>query len=135
MKNVLLDSWAILAFLNREEPVAAHIRHLLHTAEEQQQPIYLSIINLGEVYYTIGRRRGLTFAGQILEQIRHMPVEIVPVDETLVLQAATYKMRHPISYADAFALATAIQQNATLLTGDPEFKPLQPLYEIELLER
>jgi len=37
-----------------------------------------------------------------------------------VIQAAELRGRHPISYADAFAVATAIAHGATLLTGDPE---------------
>jgi ribonuclease VapC len=30
-----------------------------------------------------------------------------------------------IAYADCFAAALALQQNATLVTGDPEFKHLE----------
>jgi hypothetical protein len=34
------------------------------------------------------------------------------------------KARHAIAYADAFAVTTALEFGATLLTGDPEIKPL-----------
>jgi predicted nucleic acid-binding protein len=37
-----------------------------------------------------------------------------------VLEAALIKASHAISYADAFAVATAMAHDATLLTGDPE---------------
>jgi predicted nucleic acid-binding protein len=97
--------------------------------------ILISIINLGEICYTVGRRRGLTFALHQVAQIRQLPIEILPVDEALVMQAATYKMRHPISYADAFALATAVREGAILMTGDPEFGKLQAIFDIELLQR
>src|SRR4029450_7212756 len=35
------------------------------------------------------------------------------------------KSKHAIAYADAFAVATAVEFNATLLTGDPEIEPLE----------
>jgi hypothetical protein len=37
-----------------------------------------------------------------------------------VLEAATIKARHPLSYTGAFAVATALAHGAVLLTGDPE---------------
>jgi predicted nucleic acid-binding protein len=44
-------------------------------------------------------------------------------------------MKHAISYADAFAAATALSQKATLLTGDPELKSIRGLFEVEGLTR
>jgi predicted nucleic acid-binding protein len=44
-------------------------------------------------------------------------------------------MLYPISYADAFAVAAALQQNATLVTGDPELNKLQGRVSIEMLQR
>jgi predicted nucleic acid-binding protein len=31
----------------------------------------------------------------------------------------------PISYADSFAAALAVQRGARLVTGDPDFRPLE----------
>jgi ribonuclease VapC len=121
--------------LNAEEPAASRVRSLLASTDQADMRILLSIINLGEIFYTVGRRRGLTFAQHQLTQIRQLPIEILPIDEALVVQAATYKMHHPISYADAFALATAVREDAILMTGDPEFGKLQVLFDIELLHR
>lgn len=39
-------------------------------------------------------------------------------------------MRYPISYADAFALATALEQNAALVTGDQEFRQVEHLVKV-----
>jgi predicted nucleic acid-binding protein len=41
-------------------------------------------------------------------------------DEQRVLEAARLKSDHRMSYADAFAAATAIAHDAELWTGDPE---------------
>lgn len=43
------------------------------------------------------------------------------------------KAHHPISYADAFALALAQEKQAALLTGDPEFRKVESLATIEWL--
>ena len=40
---------------------------------------------------------------------------------------------YPLSYADAFAAETARDQNAILVTGDPELWQLSKLEPIELL--
>ena len=53
------------------------------------------------------------------------------VTETRILAAAELKAQYPISYADAFAAALAIERGATLVSGDPEFSALTP--EINLL--
>jgi len=44
------------------------------------------------------------------------------------MTAATLTSRHAISYADAFAAATAILRDAPLVTGNPE---LQTMAETE----
>ena len=46
----------------------------------------------------------------------------MPADFELVLAAARIKAQFPVSYADCFALATAIRYEAPIVTGDPEFK-------------
>ncbi len=42
-----------------------------------------------------------------------------------VRRAAELKSTHAIAYADAFVVATAVEFNAILLTGDPEIEPLE----------
>jgi predicted nucleic acid-binding protein len=80
-KNVLLDTWAILALLYAEEPAATRVRSLLLAAGQGHIQAFLTLINLGEIYYTVGKRRGLAFAQQILLRIRALPVAILLVDE------------------------------------------------------
>ena len=47
-------------------------------------------------------------------------------------RAAELKASHAIAYADAFAVATALEFRATLLTGDPEIKPLEGEEELQV---
>lgn len=79
----------------------------------------LHIINLGEIFYRVYRLAGLKKAEDIIEKIRLLPIKIVSVSDGAVMEAAEIKGKYPISYADAFAVATALQTGATLVTGDP----------------
>jgi len=112
--QVVLDSWAVLRYLEDIDPAATAVARLL----EEGRPI-VSWINVGEVYYVIHRRHG---EGEAVGTVRDLQavtdMEVPDVDR--VLEAAKIKADHPMSYADAFAAATAITNNATLWTGDPE---------------
>lgn len=46
------------------------------------------------------------------------------------MEAAKIKGRYPVSYADAFAIATTLELEATLVTGDPEYNAVSTLIEI-----
>jgi ribonuclease VapC len=65
--------------------------------------------------------------------IRLLPLKIIPCPNDLVLEAAEIKAQYPIAYADAFVLASAIRENALIITGDPEFKEVEHLVEIHWL--
>jgi hypothetical protein len=47
-------------------------------------------------------------------------LDVETPDSERVLAAATIKAEHRLSYADAFAAATALAHDVALLTGDPE---------------
>ncbi|GAB4531592.1 MAG: type II toxin-antitoxin system VapC family toxin [Anaerolineae bacterium] len=130
----MLDSFAMLAYLNGE-PGAAQVRATLRRAERGEYRVCMSLINLGEVLYLTERRRGLTAAQRALALVGSLPVEVLPVERPLVLQAAHIKAHHPLAYADAFAAACARQEDAAVLTGDPEFRTVEGLVRVEWLER
>jgi ribonuclease VapC len=131
----VFDAWAILALLQGEEPAASRVKHLLESAERGETEIALCIVNLGEVYYRIGKVRGESEAVSTLTSIQRLAISIVSVTDKMVFSAAELKMHHSISYADAFAVATAAQLGATLVTGDPELVQLTHNIRIEPLTR
>lgn len=131
----LLDSWAVLAYLKGESPADRRVINLLEQARQGTARLLISIINVGEVYYSLGRQQGEEFAGQVLADLRVLPVEFLPADEAAVFAAARWKMRHPLSYADAFAAAAAEGHQAILLTGDPELLALTDVLKIETLRK
>jgi predicted nucleic acid-binding protein len=131
----LLDAWAFLALLQREDPAASRVRSLLQEAELQKVKLYLSIINLGEIYYSIGKAKGRGEAEGTLKTVQRLPITILPATDKTVLAAAALKMDYAISYADAFAAAEAKRRGFTLVTGDPELFQLQGVIKIEKLKR
>jgi predicted nucleic acid-binding protein len=108
-----LDSWAILRWLEGEEPAAGRVERSLET-----RPV-MSWINLGEVFYVVQRATGADRARAVVVDLRHRLSLDLPT-EARVLEAAAIKARHALAYADAFAIATAVAHRASLLTGDPE---------------
>jgi len=89
-------------------------------------------INIGEVYYIISRNRSPTDAEYFLINIAPLlPIRTISPSFPLVIDAARIKSGYPISFADAFAAATAIKEGATVVTGDREFKSLQKIVTIE----
>ena len=121
--DFILDAWAVLAHFENE-PGAERVREVLKSAANDECTLGMSLINLGEVAYITERERGLTQVHDVLATLRALPVTILPADERVVLTAANIKANHRLSYADAFAAATAKLWQGVLLTGDPEFKLL-----------
>jgi predicted nucleic acid-binding protein len=131
----VLDAWAMLALLQGEEPAASRVKALLAAAALGDAELCMSIINLGEVVYRIGKSQGQEAAWETLDQIRRLSLVVIPAGEEAVWAAVRFKIQFAISYADAFAAATAGELKATLVTGDPELLALATGIPIERLER
>jgi len=129
----VLDSFALLAYL-QDEPVASRIEKLLENAGKETCRLFLSMINLGELLYVTERRGGVAKAQDTLALIRQLPIEILSVDEQTVFAAAHLKASHAISYADCFAVVAAMQENAIIITGHPEFQSVEIIVKVEWLQ-
>ncbi|MFW6058227.1 MAG: PIN domain-containing protein, partial [Persicimonas sp.] len=84
-----------------------------------------SLINVGEIHYIVAKSRSHERADEIRDLLVKMPIELVSVTDALVWKAAELKSRHPLSYADAFAAALALDKQRTLVTGDREFEAVE----------
>ncbi|MEO7146700.1 MAG: PIN domain-containing protein [Terrimesophilobacter sp.] len=112
--TVVLDSWAIMRLLEGAEPAASRVQ-----AEIDAGQTVMSWINLGEIFYVLARSVGLAAAQSTVTDIENV-VDVRLPDRKTMIDAATIKALHPMSYADAFAAATAARLRAPLWTGDPE---------------
>lgn len=122
-KAYVLDSWAVIAYLE-DEPSGEQIEDLIATAHEEQIPIYMSVINVGEVWYTFAREISEEEANISVKTLRDLRIQFEDAKWELTQEAARFKSQHKMSYADAFAAALAKTKKADLITGDNEFKPL-----------
>jgi len=99
---------------------------LLEAARDQKATLNLSLINVGEMYYLMHRHKGAQWAEALLKDLHELPIILHQATEERIIAAARLKAEHLISYADAFAAALARELSAVLVTGDPEFKSLEP---------
>jgi predicted nucleic acid-binding protein len=120
----VLDSWALLCYLE-EESGYEKIIHLFDKAAELSEPLLMSVINWGEVYYQVARRYGEPQAQEIERLIQSFPVRVIDADRELTREAARLKASKRLAYADCFAAALARSKKAELYTGDPEFKAVE----------
>jgi ribonuclease VapC len=130
--SIVLDSFALIGYLENET-FSSRVETLLKRARDGKNLIYLHAIHLGEVYYITLREQGQVLADLAYARIRAFPISYIEIiDEELLRTAATLKAKYPISYADAFAAAMAVMNNAFLLTGDPEFQALEKKENISI---
>jgi predicted nucleic acid-binding protein len=128
-----LDAFAWLAWL-QDEPGAADVQRCLDDAERGQADCVTSIINLGEAFYRLVRVNHREQAESLWRMALHrrLPVSVKEATQRRVRRAAELKSNHAIAYADAFAVATALEFQATLVTGDPEIRPLVGKYDLRV---
>jgi ribonuclease VapC len=123
-KSVVLDSWAVIAYLE-DEPSAEKIEDIMAETHDAGIPLLMTVVNLGEVWYSTARRLSEKSADQCVEDIRNLGVTIVDADWSLTNEAARFKRKGRIAYADCFAAALAKREGSPLVTGDPEFKSIE----------
>ena len=126
----VLDSWALLCYLERE-PGFEKIIDLFTKVVDSSQPLLMCVVNWGEVYYQVARRWGEPRAREIERVIQTLPIKVVEADQDLTREAARFKTVYKMSYADCFAAALARSRKAELVTGDREFKAAEK--EIKIL--
>jgi len=130
----VLDSFALIAYFE-DEPGADDVETLLQQAEKADIQLLMSVVNLGEVWYTVARAYSPETADEKWREIQGMAIKIVDADWGITLEAAQFKARWKMAYADCFAAALAKKNNAELITGDPEFKQLSGQVKIRWLPK
>lgn len=111
--SACLDSWAILAWLDGDQPATSRVESLI-----AERPV-VSWVNLVEVYYRVERDHGRPAADEVLSSLRATLAPDLPGTARMI-EAARLKARAPIALGDCFAAVTAAAHGLPLLTGDPE---------------
>jgi predicted nucleic acid-binding protein len=101
------------------------VADLLEKVGVRDAPLLMTEVNYAEVKYTLGRKDGPERWAAIAQDLPALPIEFRAADRALADTAADYQARFKPSLADAFADALARHTKAELVTGDPEFQPLE----------
>ncbi len=133
MKRYVLDSYAMIAYFE-DEPGADRVAQILRQLIHGKAKGYMSVVNWGEVYYNTMREEGVAEAEKVILQLDKFPIQVVEVNRDFAYEAAKLKGKYRIAYADCFAVALSVKLNASLVTGDSEFKKLKERISIQWID-
>jgi len=127
-KKIVLDSYALLAYLKKENNYLK-VKGILSSHDKT---VMMNELNIGEVYYILARNRGREQADYFLEVIlRNLPVKVIANTFDMIIEASRIKAAYAMSYMDCFVAATAALEKASVLTGDPEFKRIDKIVNVD----
>jgi uncharacterized protein len=126
MAKVILDAFAILALLEKDKGYEI-VRDFLERSAKGKVKAYMNLINWGEVYYTLIKRGKTADAEEFWEGRRDYPIFFVEPTIKRIREASRIKGNYPVSYADAFCIALAMELKGEILTGDEEFNTVYGL--------
>ena len=125
----VFDSHALLKFFQKEKGYE-RVLHLLEEIKRAGAMKYINAINLVEIIFTTKREFGDQKKLEVLANMERLNFRVLTIPNQLIFQAAEYNAQFSISYADCFALASAVEHKAAIVTGDPDFKKVQHVVEI-----
>ena len=129
-RSYIFDSFALLKLFQKEQGYKK-VLSLLEDIEKKKLVKYLNAINLGEIIYTTKRVFGDQKKLETLANVERLRFTILPATNAIIFEAAEYKAEYSLSYADCFVVASALEHDAIVVTGDPEFKKVEHLLDIE----
>ena|SRR5579885_3159428 len=135
MPQCVLAANALISFFEDRPGAAAKVRHLLGEALRHDQPLLMSAVSWGEVFYIVWRHHGEELAYEAEKKLLQLPIVVVAVDRERATRAAAMKQNYGLGYADSFAAELAVQSGASLVTADPEFRKVGKALQVYALPR
>lgn len=123
MKTYVFDASALFAYVQKK-PSANKVNQLLKSSLDRSAEILMSALNFGEVYGVVLREHGRERALTVISALQSLPIRLIDVTPQRAFHAAEIKSKHRLYYVDSFAAALAIENNATLVTSDSDFRKL-----------
>jgi predicted nucleic acid-binding protein len=133
-KNYVFDANAVLDMVDAG-PGAKRMREIIGEAFHDRCHLIMSVLNWGEVSYTLWQRRGEEHARRTMGDLSQLSLELAPVDLVQSLKAAEVKAIHKIPFVDCVAAALAELRDAVLVTSDKHFERLGRRIQILWLPR
>jgi PIN domain nuclease of toxin-antitoxin system len=119
MTVYVLDACAMVALLNGEKG-AENVNSLFQQAVKGEIKLYMSIINLLEVYYGFIDDIGIAKTQEIMNAANETPLVVIStISEKVYHEAARIKGTHrKLSLADSVGIATAADLDGAFVTSD-----------------
>ena len=102
-------------------PKASQYKQVIESTKPKD--IITSVVVLYEVYKKIKKMKGEEEA--LLAVAALSQTTIVPIDQTISLEAADFSLENNIHFSDALVYATALHWKAKLYTSDKDLRPLK----------
>ena len=121
MRRHVLDANALYRLLT--DDVGAEIVELvLEEARQKKYPVLMSVINWGEVYYTMARTVGYKKAESIMRAAENPPIVLIEVDKLQAEAAGRIRAGYGLPYADCFAAVLAGKDGVLVTSDVKDFK-------------
>jgi len=104
-----------------DRPGIEKVKEWIELADAKEIELSMSVINWGEVYYSIWHEYGRSSADEVAQEVTRLPIEIVDANLEITRMAAGIKAETKLPYADSFAAALSKSRNAALATADADF--------------
>jgi predicted nucleic acid-binding protein len=128
MSGFLLDTSALLA-LRDDEPGAERVADILKSASRGAAVCHGCFISLMEVLYRVWKDEGEEAGRNAYRVCQRLPMTWLHESAPLLERAAEIKVRFPLSLADAWIAAAALELDVVLVHKDPEFKNVSGLQQ------
>jgi predicted nucleic acid-binding protein len=130
----IIDACAFITFLDEEEG-ADKVAEIIKKANSGEAEVYISCIQLLEIYYDRGRAKNWDYAESVFKSLVNSSVKIVyTLSPEELRYAGKLKVSYSISLADSIACAVAKELSATLVTSDhSELEPVEQYERIPFL--
>ena len=96
-------------------PSAPAVENFLRDADSGNIKLVMSRLNVAETFYTLAKRTSPEAAEEFLMRLPSLPMRIVLPDEDGIMMAARIKASHPVAFGDAFAIALAQAEQASVI--------------------
>jgi predicted nucleic acid-binding protein len=129
VRPVVLDASALMTFYE-DRPGAGKVEDLIREALQGSRRLLMSVVNWGEVFYSVWRTNGKEAAQKVAAEIAQLPIEVVDATLELTHLAAQIRAQYRLPYADCFAASLAQQRRADLATADRDFARIEKQLKI-----
>jgi predicted nucleic acid-binding protein len=120
VKRVVFDASALMTLFD-DRPGVEKVKKWIELADAKQIELSMSVVNWGEVYYSIWHEYSRSSADEVAQEIARLPIEIVDANSEITKMAASIKAETRLPYADSFAAALSKLRDASLATADADF--------------